>query len=326
MKGQPRIEWLQRRTGNTLSGIQLRAYAAGSTTPMQVASITMQGDSAVAEMSGGGRNATQRIGSKAGALPLINQSVLHMVLLSALMNSRHVSSFDVLLASGAQTMPVTTTVAGDTLTLSLAGLQARAWSMKEQMPSVITTSQGVRVVRADGMSSGAAAAMARYNYDAPPDAPYTAEQVRIPTGRGYELAATLTRPRGVAKPAVIVTISGSGPQERDSRISLVPNYAIFRQIADTLGRRGIAVLRFDDRAVGESGGGDGADKATTADAADDVRAIVAWLRTRADIDGIASHSPATAKAASSRRWWRQRIPRSRRSRCWRAPRTTGVRC
>ena len=36
---------------------------------------------------------------------------------------------------------------------------------------------------------------------------------------------------------------------------------------DDLGRRGIAVLRFDDRAVGESGGMDGANKATTADAA-----------------------------------------------------------
>jgi hypothetical protein len=123
------------------------------------------------------------------------------------------------------------------------------------------------------------------DYRAPVGAPYTAEQVVIPTPRGYTLAGTLTRPTGRAKTPVVVTISGSGPQERDSRISMVPNYALFRDIADSLGRRGMAVLRWDDRGVGASGGRESAQRGTSADVADDVRAIVAYLRSRADIDG-----------------------------------------
>lgn len=131
------------------------------------------------------------------------------------------------------------------------------------------------------------------DYGAPADAPYTAEQVRIPTGHGYELAGTLTVPENPTGPVpAVVLITGSGPQDRDSAIPQVPGYRPFRQIADTLGRRGIAVLRVDDRGVGASGGHPA--RATTADFADDVRAEVAWLRGRPEIDGariaLAGHS------------------------------------
>jgi dipeptidyl aminopeptidase/acylaminoacyl peptidase len=93
----------------------------------------------------------------------------------------------------------------------------------------------------------------------------------------------------------VVTISGSGPQDRDSRIPIVRDYAPFRDIADTLGRRGIAVLRYDDRGVGQSGGtGALRDTATSEDFADDVLSVVNYLRLRRDIDGariiLAGHS------------------------------------
>ena len=94
--------------------------------------------------------------------------------------------------------------------------------------------------------------------------------------------------------AVVVTISGSGQQERDERLSIVPGYQLFREVADTLGRRGIAVLRFDDRGTGESGGSETFMRATSADFADAGRSIVAWLRARPDIDAnriaLAGHS------------------------------------
>jgi dipeptidyl aminopeptidase/acylaminoacyl peptidase len=93
---------------------------------------------------------------------------------------------------------------------------------------------------------------------------------------------------------VLVTISGSGPQDRDSRLPGIRDYAPFRDMADTLGRRGIAVLRYDDRGVGESGGRASRDSATSEDFADDVLAVVAYLRTRPDVDGgrivVAGHS------------------------------------
>lgn len=297
MRGAPRVEWTQSRRGETLTGVKLQAFGAGSpagTPPMQTAIITVTGDSATAEISGGGRSATQKIATKAGALPLVNASALHVALLGRMMQGKGATSFDVFLTSGAQTLTATLTSRGDTLIIGLAGTEARAVWGADGAPSVITTSQNVRIVRATGDVPPSASRPPKINYDAPAGAPYTAEQVRIPSGRGYDLAATLTRPVRSTPVAVVITISGSGQQERDERLSIVPGYQIFREIADTLGRRGIAVLRFDDRGEGESGGSETLQRVTSADFADDVRSIVAWLRTRPDIDGsriaLAGHS------------------------------------
>jgi 4-carboxymuconolactone decarboxylase len=141
----------------------------------------------------------------------------------------------------------------------------------------------------------AAAAPALPDDRAPAGAPYTAVDVTIPTPRGYTLAGTLTRPAGApARVPVVVTISGSGQQERDERLPMLPAYAFFREVADTLGRRGVAVLRYDDRGTGASGGRETLARATSADFADDARAVVAWLRTRPDVDQgrilLAGHS------------------------------------
>jgi dipeptidyl aminopeptidase/acylaminoacyl peptidase len=81
-------------------------------------------------------------------------------------------------------------------------------------------------------------------------------------------------------PAVI-TISGSGPEDRNGTPPSIPGWRPFYQIADTLGRRGIAVLRIDDRGLGSDAG---PATATTADFADDIRDAVAYLRTRKEID------------------------------------------
>ena len=132
------------------------------------------------------------------------------------------------------------------------------------------------------------------DYSAPPDAPYTAEEVSVTTPGGFTLAGTLTLPKGASRskrvPA-IVTITGSGPEDRDEDIGL-PGYKPFRQIADALGRRGIAVLRMDDRGTGASGGT--FKGATSADFAEDIRAGLAYLRTRPEIRanrlGILGHS------------------------------------
>ena len=118
---------------------------------------------------------------------------------------------------------------------------------------------------------------------APADAPYTAEEVSVKTPAGFTLAGTLTLPKGAsrAKPvSAIVTITGSGPQDRDENIGL-EGFRPFRQLADALGRHGIAVLRMDDRGTGASGGT--FKGSTSADFAEDVRAGLAYLRTRPEI-------------------------------------------
>ena len=132
------------------------------------------------------------------------------------------------------------------------------------------------------------------DYSAPPDAPYIAEEVVVTTPGGHTLAGTLTLPKGASRTqpvGAIVTVTGSGPQDRDENIGL-PGFRPFRQIADTLGRRGIAVLRMDDRGTAASGGT--FKGATSADFAEDVRAGLAYLRTRPEIRadrlGVLGHS------------------------------------
>lgn len=132
------------------------------------------------------------------------------------------------------------------------------------------------------------------DYSAPADAPYSAEEVVVKTPAGHTLAGTLTLPKGAsrAKPVgAVVTITGSGPQDRDGTLGL-QGYQPFRQIADSLGCRGMAVLRMDDRGTAASGGT--FKGSTSADFAEDVRAGLAYLRTRTEIRsdrlGVIGHS------------------------------------
>ena len=132
------------------------------------------------------------------------------------------------------------------------------------------------------------------DYSAPLDSTYTAEEVVVKTPAGHSLAGTLTLPKGASrsKPVgAIVTVTGSGPQDRDEAIGL-PGFRPFRQIADSLARRGVAVLRMDDQGTGESGG---TFKGSTSEYfAEDVRAGLAYLRTRPEIRsdrlGVLGHS------------------------------------
>lgn len=56
----------------------------------------------------------------------------------------------------------------------------------------------------------------------------------------------------------------------------------FLVLADHLTRQGIAVLRYEDRGFGESTGD--RNSATSLDFAEDVRAAIAYLKTRPEID------------------------------------------
>jgi dipeptidyl aminopeptidase/acylaminoacyl peptidase len=132
------------------------------------------------------------------------------------------------------------------------------------------------------------------DYSAPAGAPYRAEDVTIPTTAGHTLAGTLTLPSTASRTSpvgAIVTITGSGPQDRDEFLGF-GDYRPFRQLADSLGRRGIAVLRMDDRGTGGSTGT--FKRTTSAEFAEDIRAGVAYLRTRPEIDakllGVMGHS------------------------------------
>ena len=297
MRGQPRMEWEQGHQDRVPGRLALRVFAPGAANdaaPVQQFVFVVRGDSVVIEQMAGGTMQTQSVAAKPGTLVLIGSSVLHISLLANHARALGKGSLPVLNAAGGQSLEASVAFTGDTTTFTIAGLPIRTvW--RDGVPEEITVApQGLRVVRAAGPVAPPSSTPVKFDYSAPATAPYTAEAVSIPTPRGYTLAGTLTRPKGAAKVPVVITISGSGPQERDSRLAPVPGYAIFRQVADTLGRRGIAVLRFDDRGVGESGGAATRASATSADFADDVHAVIAWLRARPDIDGtrvaLAGHS------------------------------------
>lgn len=104
-----------------------------------------------------------------------------------------------------------------------------------------------------------------------------------------KLAGTLTVPRS-AKPApAVILITGSGAQDRNETVF---GHRPFLVLADYLTRRGIAVLRVDDRGIGGSSAG--APTATTENFAGDVLAGVEFLKTRKEINpkqiGLIGHS------------------------------------
>lgn len=120
--------------------------------------------------------------------------------------------------------------------------------------------------------------------------PYEEEEVRYENKvGGIKLAGALTVPRSKGPFPAVILITGSGAQDRDETIL---GHKPFLVLADYLTRRGIAVLRVDDRGVGGSTGS--TSQATSADFADDVLAGVEFLKGRKEINasqiGLIGHS------------------------------------
>lgn len=111
--------------------------------------------------------------------------------------------------------------------------------------------------------------------------PYREEEVTYENARaGVKLAGALTLPSSKGPFPAAILITGSGAQDRDETVF---GHRPFLVLSDYLTRRGIAVLRVDDRGVGRSTGD--MSKATTVDFASDVLAGIKYLKGRQEIDG-----------------------------------------
>ncbi len=120
--------------------------------------------------------------------------------------------------------------------------------------------------------------------------PYYCEDIIFKNEKDkIELAGTLSLPNKRGKFPAVILISGSGPQNRDEELL---GHKPFLILSDYLTRKGIAVLRFDDRGTAESTGD--FYSATTFDFAADVEYAVKYLQSRKEIDknniGLIGHS------------------------------------
>ncbi|MEQ9617032.1 MAG: alpha/beta fold hydrolase [Phycisphaerales bacterium] len=123
-----------------------------------------------------------------------------------------------------------------------------------------------------------------------PPFPYRSSDLEFESAEsGVRLSGTLFVPDGRGPFPGVALASGSGPHDRDSSMM---GHRPFLVLADALARRGVAVLRYDDRGVGASGGTfDTANPEDfAADAIGALRAIASAARIDSERVGLLGHS------------------------------------
>ncbi len=140
-----------------------------------------------------------------------------------------------------------------------------------------------------------------------PPFPYLVRDVEFRHPHGHRLSGTLTLPPNASAETPvpgIVLVSGSGPQDRDETIF---GHKPFLVLADALTRGGLAVLRYDDRGVGGSGGDFAS--ATTFEFATDADAATEHLKSLPEVDaakvGLLGHSEGGLVVPIVAKWQRE---------------------
>jgi pimeloyl-ACP methyl ester carboxylesterase len=269
-----------------VTAMRLEAFAAGADTAIIRGTLTFARDTAIVQtVRAGVAQPEQRIATKPGVIPYLNLSFSLIELITtrdrrAASDSTPVHLF--LIGGGTTMASQLKWIGADSAVLSLGGVDLRMHvDARGRILHAVVPSQNVTVERVAGTLNRSAET--KPDYSAPAGSNYTAQEVNVRTSAGHSMAGTLTLPktRKDRIPAVI-TISGSGAQDRDEALPGMRGYRPFRELAENLATRGIAVLRYDDRGFGASTGVHAV--ATSADFADDTRAVINYLRTRPEID------------------------------------------
>ncbi|MBF9236058.1 alpha/beta hydrolase [Hymenobacter sp. BT683] len=119
--------------------------------------------------------------------------------------------------------------------------------------------------------------------------PYREEEVVFNNAVSrLNFSGSLTVPPGAGPFPAVVLVSDLGAQDRDGTVG---DYRMMGALADYLTRRGVVVLRYDDRGVGQSGGSTAT--ATTAMRVSDVQGAINFLRSRLEVNiariGVVGH-------------------------------------
>lgn len=182
-------------------------------------------------------------------------------------------------------------VQGDTLRLDMHSIGAGFSGAVEKGGAVIAGqwSQNAMTMPLT-LRRGEGVAETRKPQEPVPPLPYEAKEVTYENPKAkIRFAGTLTIPEGLGPFPAVLLLSGSGPEDRDEAVF---GHRPFLVLSDYLTRRGIAVLRVDDRGVGGSTGS--LSGATMNDLVDDALCGVEYLRGRDGIDprriGLIGHS------------------------------------
>ena len=309
VKGQPRIDYLALLGPNeSVRSLALAVFTPGApptAQPLQRVRVAMHVDTAVVETLAG----TQRVPTRTGAVPSFNNALAISELFTRRARGNGgVADIPYFAINGGMTIDVRVRPLGtDSMTVTIAQQVERLKVDPSGRilggvivgPNFEFGRLGPEAANGLTVSFRDTTVAPKVDYSAPAGAPYIAEEVRVTGPGNITLGGTLTVPTNARAPfPAVVTITGSGQQDRDEYIPFAGGIRLFAQIADTLSRRGIAVLRLDDRGVGASSGA--ASTSTSVDFADDTRAAIAYLRARKEIDGnrigIVGHSEGGAIA------------------------------
>jgi pimeloyl-ACP methyl ester carboxylesterase len=118
--------------------------------------------------------------------------------------------------------------------------------------------------------------------------PFKEKEITFKVG-DIALAGTLTIPDSPGPHAAIILVAGGDPDERDAAVG---NFKFFKLVAHHFAEKGLAVLRFDDRGVGKSGGKH-VWQYTVEDYSDDILAAVKFLKEQKNVNpekiGLCAH-------------------------------------
>lgn len=194
-------------------------------------------------------------------------------------------------AQGAKALPCDDVrMAGDSLFILIKMIGGRYTGRldTDRLATTGTLRQGTFSTPLNLKRTGEGVPLTRPQTPQPPFS-YLSENVEYDNkDQAVHLGATLTKPSGAGPFPAAILISGSGAQDRDEALF---GHKPFWVIADYLTRRGVAVLRVDDRGTGKS---IGPTQGTSADFAQDVMTSLDFLQKRKDIDpkktGLIGHS------------------------------------
>jgi alpha-beta hydrolase superfamily lysophospholipase len=279
-RGAVRYEYTATLTPDQLvSRLDLSAFAPAGHEPIAHMVLSFTGDSVIADMGAGN---VKRIAVQHGIEPWLNPSFAFAELLvrrARVLGGASVAIPLYAIGVGPAQDVTVMKLAGDSVAINFPGAAFHVRvDARGRLVGGVLPAQSLTVHRADKRVE-----LVKPDYSAPPGAPYTAEEVSVAASGGFALGGTLTLPKNrTGRVPAVVTITGSGLEDRDEAIAGVRGYRPFRQLADTLGRIGVAVLRLDDRGYGASRGDQS--RATSADFADDIRSALTYLRQRPEID------------------------------------------